>query len=258
MLHVTGIPAFHDNYVWLLQRPGEPRVTVVDPGDAAPVLAFLQQQQLQLDSILVTHHHRDHIGGVPTLKAATGATVYGPAIERIAECDVALHGGETIRLAALQLALQVLAVPGHVREHIAYYGEGRLFCGDTLFMAGCGRVFTGTVEQLFGSLNLLKKLPAETLIYCTHEYTASNLRFARAVEPTEPRLSAREADVLARRSRGESTVPGTLAVELQSNPFLRCEEPALQQAVAAGTGEAVGADALACFTALRAWKNRFS
>lgn len=257
MLHVTGIPAFHDNYLWLLQRPGEARVTVVDPGDAAPVLAFLQQHQLVLDSVLVTHHHRDHIGGVPALKAATGATVYGPAMERIAECDVALHGGETIELPALQLRFEVLAVPGHVREHIAFYGDGRLFCGDTLFLAGCGRVFTGTVEQLFASLNQLKQLSPETLIYCTHEYTASNLRFARAVEPDHAGLQAREASALARRSRGEATVPGSLAEELATNPFLRGTEPALQQAVAAATGEPI-ADALACFTALRAWKNRFS
>ncbi len=257
MLHVTGIPAFHDNYLWLLRRPGEARVTVVDPGDAAPVLAFLQQHQLVLDSMLVTHHHRDHIGGVPALKAATGATVYGPAIDRMAECDVALHGGETLELPALQLAFEVLAVPGHVREHIAFYGDGRLFCGDTLFLAGCGRVFTGTVEQLFASLNRLQQLPPETLIYCTHEYTASNLRFARAVEPDHAGLQAREADVVARRGRGEATVPGRLAEELATNPFLRCAEPALQRAIAAATGEPI-TDARSGFIALRAWKDRFS
>lgn len=257
MLHVTGIPAFHDNYIWLLQRPGEPRVTVVDPGDAAPVLAHLQQHQLVLDSILVSHHHRDHIGGVAALKQATGATLYGPAIERIAECDIALSGGETLQLAALDLQLQVLAVPGHVREHIAFYGDGRLFCGDTLFLAGCGRVFTGTVEQLWQSLKSLSQLPPATLIYCTHEYTASNLRFARAVEPDHAGLRVREAQVQAQRSLGRPTVPGVLAEELASNPFLRCHEPALQVAIAHETGVPVS-DELACFTALRAWKNRFS
>lgn len=256
MLHVTGIPAFTDNYLWLLQRPGEPRVTVVDPGDAAPVLAYLQQHQLTLDSILVTHHHRDHIGGVAELKAATGATVYGPAMDRIAECDHAFAGGETLRLAALDLSLEVLAVPGHVREHIAFYGDGRLFCGDTLFLAGCGRVFTGTVEQLWQSLKTLSELPADTLIYCTHEYTASNLRFARAVEPEHVGLREREQRVLAQRGQGQSTVPGVLAEELRTNPFLRCQEPALQAAVSRETGTPVG-DELACFTALRDWKNRF-
>ncbi|NQD38741.1 hydroxyacylglutathione hydrolase [Permianibacter sp. IMCC34836] len=257
MLHVTGIPAFHDNYLWLLQRPGERRVTVVDPGDAAPVLAFLQQHQLVLDSILVTHHHRDHIGGVAELKAITGATVYGPAIDRLPECDHAFIGGETLTLPALALELQVLAVPGHVREHIAFYGEGRLFCGDTLFLAGCGRVFTGTVEQLWQSLQTLAALPAETLIYCSHEYTASNLRFARAVEPTHVGLREREQQVLALRAQQQPTVPGPLAEERRTNPFLRCHEPALQAAVGRETGE-LPVDALSCFTALRAWKNRFS
>jgi hydroxyacylglutathione hydrolase len=257
MLHVTGIPAFQDNYIWLLQRPGEARVSVVDPGDAAPVLAHLQAHQLQLDSILLTHHHRDHIGGVAALKAATGATVYGPSIERIAECDIALHDGETLQLPVLQLALQVLAVPGHVREHLAFFGEGRLFCGDTLFLAGCGRVFTGTVEQLWHSLKRLSQLPPDTLVYCTHEYTLSNLRFARTVEPEHQGLRERERAAQAMRAETQPTVPGRLATELATNPFLRCHEPALQVLVSYGTGVPVR-DELACFSALRAWKNRFS
>ena len=256
MLHVTGIPAFEDNYIWLLQRPGAVRVTVVDPGDAAPVLRHLAAEGLQLDSILVTHHHRDHVGGVAELKAATGATVYGPATDRIAECDIALGDGDTVSLPALALRLTVLAVPGHVREHVAFYGDGRLFCGDTLFLAGCGRVFTGTPEQLFQSLQRLTALPAETLVYCTHEYTQSNLRFARTVEPEHVGLHEREQRVLALRSQGHATVPGVLAEELRTNPFLRCHEPALQQAVTRETGVPYEA-ALACFVALREWKNRF-
>ena len=256
MLHVTGIPALQDNYLWLLERPGEPRVTVVDPGAAEPVLQVLRQRALTLDSILITHHHADHIGGVAALKAATGARVYGPAIERIAACDMALAGGERIVLPALELTLDVLAVPGHVREHIAYYGNGRLFCGDTLFLAGCGRVFTGTAEQLFDSLQQLGTLPPETLIYCTHEYTASTLRFARAVEPEHTGLLAREAQVQARRMQGLPTVPGRLDQELVTNPFLRCHEPGLQAAVSRETGVPI-IDARACFVALREWKNRF-
>lgn len=256
MLHVTGIPAFEDNYIWLLQRPGDARVTVVDPGDAAPVLQRLTAEQLTLDSILVTHHHRDHIGGVAALKAATGATVYGPALDRIADCDVALGEGDTVTLPALALRLEVLAVPGHVREHIAFYGDGRLFCGDTLFLAGCGRIFTGTAEQLFHSLQRLSRLPADTRIYCTHEYTQSNLRFARAVEPEHAGLREREQRTLALRAQGQPTVPGLLTEEQQTNPFLRCHEPALQQAVSAETG-VPHHDALGCFIALREWKNRF-
>jgi len=257
MLHVTGIPAFQDNYIWLLQRPNAARVVVVDPGDATPVLNYLQHHQLQLDSILLTHHHRDHIGGVATLKAATGAVVYGPAIDRIVECDVAFKGGESVRLACLDLELDVLAVPGHVREHIAFYGDGRLFCGDTLFLGGCGRVFTGTVEQLWQSLKVLAALPAATLVYCTHEYTASNLRFARAVEPEHPAVLMRERGVLALRARALPTIPGLLGEECRSNPFLRCHEPGLQATVARATGAPVF-DELSCFTALRAWKNQFS
>ena len=256
MLHVTGIPASYDNYIWLLARPGESRVTIIDPSNAEPVLAHLAQHQLVLDSILVTHHHRDHIGGLTALKAATGARVYGPAIERVADCDVALTEGDVLDLPHLAQRLQVLAVPGHVREHIAFYGDGRLFCGDTLFLAGCGRIFTGTAEQLFASLQRLAQLPPDTAIYCSHEYTEANLRFARTVEPDHAGLAARVARAQALRAQGIPTVPGVLQEELASNPFLRCHEPGLQAAVARETGVPI-TDSLSCFAALREWKNRF-
>lgn len=256
MLHVTGIPASYDNYIWLLAQPGEARVTVIDPSNPEPVLSYLQQHQLVLDSILVTHHHRDHIGGLTALKAATGARVYGPAVEQVADCDVALAEGDEVLLPHLNQRLQVLAVPGHVREHIAFYGDGRLFCGDTLFLAGCGRIFTGTAAQLFASLQRLARLPPETAIYCSHEYTEANLRFARAVEPEHAGLTARAARVHALRAQGIPTVPGVLQEELATNPFLRCHEPALQAAVSHETGVPIQ-DSLGCFAALREWKNRF-
>ena len=256
MLHVTGIPASYDNYIWLLARPGEARVTVIDPSNPEPVLSYLQQHQLVLDSILVTHHHRDHIGGLTALKAATGARVYGPVVEQVADCDVALAEGDEVLLPHLNQRLQVLAVPGHVREHIAFYGDGRLFCGDTLFLAGCGRIFTGTAAQLFASLQRLARLPPETAIYCSHEYTEANLRFACAVEPEHIGLTARAARVHALRAQGIPTVPGVLQEELATNPFLRCHEPALQAAVSHETGVPIQ-DSLGCFAALREWKNRF-
>ena len=208
MFQIDALPAFSDNYIWLLQDHSTRRCAVVDPGDAAPVLAWLQAHgDWQLSDILITHHHPDHVGGVATLKAATGARVCGPARENIPARDLALDDGADIEV--LGRRFLIYALPGHTLGHIAYYQaeEGWLFCGDTLFAAGCGRLFEGTPEQMHHSLQRLAALPDATAVYCTHEYTLSNLHFARAVEPHNPAVAARFAEVSAWRAAGRISLP---------------------------------------------------
>jgi hydroxyacylglutathione hydrolase len=250
---IEPIPAFADNYIWLLVHGAQ--AAVVDPGDAAPVQRVLLAQQLELAAILVTHRHGDHVGGVTEL-AAGGVPVYGPAGEPIPGRTQALREGDAIEV--LGQRLQVLDVPGHTRGHIAYYSPAlhALFCGDTLFAAGCGRLFEGTPAQMAASLAKLAALPGATRVYCAHEYTLGNLRFARAVEPDNAAVLEREARCTALRAQALPTVPSTLAEELDSNPFLRCDEPAVRSA-AERIEAGAGTSAVACFAALRAWKNRF-
>ena len=251
---VEPIPAFADNYLWLLVRG--PDAAVVDPGDAEPVLRRLQQQDLTLRAILVTHHHGDHVGGVAALARATGATVYGPRRESIPARDVAVGGGDRIDI--LGASFDVLEVPGHTLGHIAYHApaQGLLFCGDTLFAAGCGRLFEGTPAQMTASLATLASLPAGTRVYCAHEYTLSNLRFALAVEPANEALRERQRQCAARRGRGEPTVPSTIGEELATNPFLRCEVPAVRGAAEARAGRTLPT-VEAVFAVVREWKNAF-
>lgn len=256
-LDIAPIPAFADNYIWLLRR-GD-RAAVVDPGDAAPVRAALAERGLELTAILVTHHHADHTGGVAALGAATGAQVFAPAAEDIAGAGRTarrLRGGDAIEV--LGIAMQVIDVPGHTAGHIAYYAPAAqaLFCGDTLFAGGCGRVFEGTPAQMLDSLRKLTRLPGATRVFCAHEYTLSNLRFARAVEPDNARLRARQDACSAQRARGEPTVPSTMEEELATNPFLRVDAPAVR-AAAALREPGADADAAATFAAIRAWKNTF-
>lgn len=256
-MNLIPLPAFQDNYLWLL-HDGQ-RALVVDPGDAGPVRAFLAGHGLQLDAILVTHHHPDHIGGVDALRDATGARVYGPRRERIPEPLVRL--GEGDRIEVLGLPFEVLDVPGHTAGHIAYYcadldGAPLLFCGDTLFSAGCGRLFEGTPEQMFDSLSRLAALPGATRVCCTHEYTLGNLKFATAVEPGNSQLIHYRQQCEERRSRGEPTLPSTIALENEVNPFLRTRQPAVAQAAHRYDG-ADEADPVAVFAALRQWKNEF-
>ena len=253
MFDIIRIQAFKDNYIWLLRKGAA--AVVVDPGDAGPVLDVLDRQGLALTAILITHHHADHQGGVAGLLARYPAPVFGPAHESITALSRPLHGGETIALPGLGVELAVIAVPGHTLGHLAYHGAGALFCGDTLFTAGCGRVFEGTMAQMLASLERLAALPAETAVYCAHEYTLANLRFALAVDPGNPLLQQRAAEVAALRAEGRASVPSTLAQEVATNPFLRCQEPAL---VAAAQSRGTSAnDSLAVFTALREWKNVF-
>jgi hydroxyacylglutathione hydrolase len=260
---VEPLPAFADNYIWLLSDPVKRCAAVVDPGDAEPVLAALHQRSWSLSSILLTHHHRDHAGGVAHLVAETGARVFGPAAETIAGVDQALEDGNKISPWDGGPSAHVLDIPGHTRGHIAYLfaqiGEDQrpvLFCGDTLFAAGCGRIFEGTPAQMLSSLDRLAALPGPTLVFCAHEYTVSNLRFARAAEPDSAPVAERLAEALAIREAGLPTLPSSIAIELASNPFLRAAEPGVWASVTAETGHPP-ADRLQSFSALREWKNRF-
>jgi len=255
-MKIIPLPAFADNYLWLVHDGS--RALVVDPGDAQPVLDALQRAGLQLTAILVTHHHADHTGGVQALRNATGAEVFGPAGEDIPAPFTPLAGGDTIT--ALDLPWTVLDVPGHTAGHIAFYspdvdGAPLLFCGDTLFSGGCGRLFEGTPAQMLASLDALAALPGATRVCCAHEYTLSNLKFALAVEPGNMDLIHYEAACQALRARALPTLPSTLAVECQINPFLRSRESTVKQAVQGW--RATAEDETAVFAALRQWKNEF-
>jgi hydroxyacylglutathione hydrolase len=230
-MNLLPLPAFTDNYIWMLHDARQ--AIVVDPGDATPVLQTLQAQGLQLQAILVTHHHADHVGGVDALRAATGAQVFGPARERIPEPLVRLAQGDTVEV--LGLRFSVLDVPGHTAGHIAYYcpdmqGAPLLFCGDTLFSGGCGRLFEGTPAQMLASLDQLAALPGDTRVCCAHEYTLSNLRFARAVEPGNQALLHYSSHCESLRARQLPTLPSRMALERDINPFLRVRETAVAAA----------------------------
>ncbi len=255
MIQIDALPAFSDNYIWLLQDTAKRRCAVVDPGDAAPVQAWLAAHPgWVLEDILITHHHHDHVGGVEALKQATGARVCGPAQERIPARDLALGDGDQVQV--LGLDFEIIAVPGHTLGHIAYYSAPLLFCGDTLFAAGCGRLFEGTPEQMHQSLSRLAALPAETRVYCTHEYTLSNLRFAKAVEPANPHVTQRFADVTQMRSENRISLPSTIGLELLTNPFLRTAETSVKQKADEWKGHS-NASQDSVFAALRSWKDTF-
>jgi len=255
---VVPIPAFRDNYIWLMRHGAS--AVVVDPGEAQPVLDYLARERLSLTAILITHHHADHQGGVAELLARCAAVVFGPAAESITGLSRPLRGGERIRPAGLEADFDVLPVPGHTLGHLAYYRPGLLFCGDTLFGAGCGRLFEGSPAQMAASLARLAALPDDTAVYCAHEYTEANLRFALAVEPRNPAVQRRARDVAALRAEGRPTVPSTIGLERATNPFLRCGEAAVIAAAREREGlegRNSAADPLAVFTALRAWKDVF-
>ncbi len=251
MIEISFVSAFKDNYIWLLSD-GQ-RAFVVDPGDAAPVIARLDALGLSLAGILITHHHADHQGGIAALLQRWQPVVFAPASESITGCTHPLAGGECIDV--LGQSIDVLAVPGHTLGHLAYSLPGALFCGDTLFGAGCGRLFEGTPAQMADSLERLAALPDDTLIYCAHEYTEANLRFAQALEPGSPVLAARCARVADLRSAGLPSVPSTLAEEKATNPFLRCDDPAL--IAVAQANAAVNAEKVSVFTTLRGMRNNF-
>jgi hydroxyacylglutathione hydrolase len=257
---LVPLPAFADNYIWMLQVGAH--AVVVDPGDARPVLdALATRPDLTLAAILVTHHHADHTGGVAALREATGARVYGPARETIPEPFTPLSQGDRVQVLGLEFT--VIDVPGHTAGHIAYFLPARpreaplLFCGDTLFSGGCGRLFEGTPEQMLHSLDALAALPDDARVCCAHEYTLSNLRFARAVEPANARLIEYAAQCESLRAQGQPTLPARLATERQVNPFLRSREATVTAAVQEHAGLPADAGEVDVFAALRQWKNDF-
>ncbi|MCB1849919.1 MAG: hydroxyacylglutathione hydrolase [Gammaproteobacteria bacterium] len=256
MVEITPIPAFNDNYIWLLRQPDRLHAVVVDPGDAAPVVQRLRQDGLELEAILITHKHGDHVGGVRELKRIwPEALVYGPANEPIPALEKALGEGDRVDLAGVGASFSVLDVPGHTEGHIAYLGEQGVFCGDTLFTAGCGRVFSGTHAQLHQSLQRLAGLPAETRVYCAHEYTLDNLGFAEWVEPENQDLLQRRRDAEALRADARPTVPSTVQLELLTNPFLRSGVPQVIAAAEHYAGRRLTSPT-EIFTAIRSWKDR--
>ncbi len=260
-MNLIALPAFTDNYIWMLHDGRQ--AVVVDPGESAPVIAALDALQLVLAAILVTHHHGDHVGGIDALRAHLQGPVYGPKRERIPEPCVPLVDGDA--LTVLGMRFEVIDVPGHTSGHIAYFhpteGNGTraeapiLFCGDTLFSGGCGRLFEGTPAQMHHSLSRLAALPGDTRVCCAHEYTLSNLTFAHAVEPENAELADYTAWCRSQRDAGRPTLPSSIACERQINPFLRCEEPAVvRSARVHGAGSE---DPVAVLAALRQWKNDF-
>jgi hydroxyacylglutathione hydrolase len=253
MFDITAIPALKDNYIWAIHD--DHRAAVVDPGEAAPVLVFLNARGLQLDSILCTHRHNDHIGGIAKLREVYNVPVYGRRDPNNPHITHDLREGGQLKLDAFGIVFDIIEIPGHLDDHIAFIAPDTLFCGDVLFGAGCGRNFEGTPAQLHHSLQRLAQLPDSTRVYCAHEYTAANLRFALACEPDNIAIQQRVAATQQLRAANLPTLPSSIALEKATNPFLRCTQPelirTLQQRGLADTTE------LGVFTALRAWKNHF-
>jgi hydroxyacylglutathione hydrolase len=254
-VNISPIKAFNDNYIWCLHN--QTHCVVVDPGDAAPVLAYCEKNQLTLSAILITHHHWDHTGGIDALLAVfPDIPVYGPQNKEIKQITVRLSQNDDLELPQLNLKFSILEIPGHTLDHIAYYGDTGLFCGDTLFSAGCGRLFEGTSQQMFTSLAKLTALPADTAVYCAHEYTMANITFAEAVEPSNHALVDYKHWAKQQREKNIPTLPSNIHRELAVNPFLRCHSAELIKNVIQNTNSACVSEQ-AVFTSLRNWKDNF-
>ena len=254
MLALRPLPAFSDNYIWTLSD-ADGRAVLVDPGEASPVLQAVAEGMVPV-AILLTHHHHDHIGGAAEILERFDIPCYAPVDERIVEATQRVTEGDRVRIDALGLDLTVLAVPGHTLSHIAYHGGGFLFCGDTLFSLGCGRLFEGTPAQMLTSLDRLAALPGDTLVCCGHEYTQANGRFSRVAEPDNPARDARLAEVATMRELGRPSLPSSLASERACNPFLRVDQPAIQQSLR--SKGMLDRDRVQAFAALRTWKDGFA
>jgi len=254
MIDIFPVRAFKDNYIWIVHN--QQSALIIDPGDAAPVLTWIDQQKLQPVAILCTHHHHDHTGGIPALVQAFALPVYGPASEKIPGKTHPLVDGDVLSFPELPLELSVLDIPGHTAGHIAYYGQNYLFCGDTLFACGCGRIFEGSAQQMFNSLQKLASLPDETRIYCAHEYTLANIRFARTIDTNNLDLIKLENAAEEKLKQNIPTLPSTLAVEKATNPFLRCDQPAVMHSASQYAGRHLD-DPVSVFAAIRDWKNNF-
>ena len=253
-MEIVAVKAFKDNYVWTLRD--QRHAAVVDPGEARPVFDYLEKEGLRLAAILATHHHPDHVGGIGELVEKFRVPVFGPKNEPIPTLTQPVSEGDRVAIPELGVTFEVLDIPGHTRAHVAYYGAGALFCGDTLFACGCGRLFEGTADQMYTSLSKLAALPDETKVYCGHEYTLANIGFARAVEPENRALGERETRDRKLRDAGKPTLPSTLGDEKATNPFLRCREPAVIESANKYLGARI-ADPVRVFAAIRDWKNRF-
>lgn len=253
MIEIVPIPAFDDNYIWLIRQ--ETSAVAVDPGDAEPLLDYLRNNGLDLAAVLLTHHHGDHCGGVPELKQRFDVPIYGPRHETIPGITHAVGDGDVVSIPGQGTTFQVLEVPGHTAGHVAYYGINSLFCGDTLFTCGCGRLFEGTPEQMQASLARFAALPDATRVYCAHEYTLENIAFAKLAEPDNARLLERERRDRLTRERGLPTLPSSIELEKQTNPFLRWREPDVVAAASRFAGRPLSTP-LAVFTAIRQWRDR--
>lgn len=249
-LYIYPIPAFEDNYIWLLHNNRD--AVIVDPGDASPVLAELKKRKLNLTAILITHHHSDHINGVEEILKQYPVPVYAPQYEQYRFEHIALSDGDQFHLNEIDLQFNVLWLPGHTLGHIAYLNDFNLFCGDVLFSAGCGRLFEGTPKQMFNSLSRLKELPPETKVFCTHEYTAKNIDFALSLEPDNPDLHERKKSVDFLRQNNQPSLPTTIALELKTNPFLRCHKKTIT-----GNSQAKSDDELSVFSKIRTLRNHY-
>ena len=253
-MNLIPIPAFSDNYLWTLHNGQQ--ALVVDPGDAAPVVEYLQKNRLDLAAILITHHHADHIGGVASLKRLYDCPVYAPDDPRIPIKDVIVADNEKIQVSPGEETFRVMVVPGHTLSHVAYFTDGLLFCGDTLFSIGCGRLFEGTPEQMWHSLQRLRDLPEDTQVCCAHEYTLSNIDFALAVLPGDPALLAYKRMVQDRLRAGQPSLPSRIGIERALNPFLNCHRSDIRQAAERHCGQPLD-DEVAVFACLRQWKDHF-